>query len=146
MIAENVTATDLAGFDSCVASLRSGMKRQYDRSVNRDLSRQQSQGLFKRNVITVLRDSYQQALVELRQSALETTAGGSGLGAQVVKSFDGFIEELIVYALQKHRTSCALSNFPDEHKPGQDYIAEVIEEASSDWSAFVAQVNALLAT
>ena len=150
MIAENTTATDLAGFQSYVAGLRSGMQRQYDRGVNRDLSRQQSQNLFKRNVIEVLRQSYRQALTELQTlradaGGVQPAAASSDLGTQVLKSFDGFIEELIVYALQKHRTSCALSNFPDEHKPGQDYIAEVIEEASRDWSAFAVQVNNLLA-
>lgn len=151
MKTENANVVDLAGFQHAITVLQSGIKREYDRSVNRDLSQQQFQDVFKRNVSLVLRTIYQQSLDRLQQFVLETdplanqkTDQGQQLSSILLQSFDGVIEELIVYALQKHRSSCALSNFPDEHNPSEAYLAEVIDEASRDWSAFNLQVKNLL--
>jgi hypothetical protein len=148
MMVENTHPASLAGFTDYVSGLRSGLKREYDRSVNRDLARQQWQALFQRNVTTVLKQAYQAALLEVEKlspvAAGERKEGLAGLRAQVLQPFEGLVEELMVYALQKHRSSCALSNFPDEHNPHGDYLAAVIEETSRDWSAFAGQVQSLL--
>lgn len=153
MTAEIKNAIYLTDFRDSVNDLKAGMLREYDRSVNRDLSQQRFQDVFRRNVAMVLRETYRRALVRLQQLLQEnedqanrqTRDQGSELSLTLLQSFDGVIEELIVYALQKHRSSCALSNFPNEHNPSEAYLAEVIEEASRDWSAFTLQVNNLLA-
>lgn len=139
----------LVGFANTVQGIRGGIKRQYDRSVNKDLSQQNSQDLFLRNVTAVLQQVYQQALAQLQQlplseQNLESEQGSAELMTQLLKAFDGMIEELIHYALQKHRSSCALSNFPAEHNPSPEYLAQVIDATSWDWSAFILQVNNLL--
>jgi hypothetical protein len=146
---ENTTAINLAGFEHYASSLLPGIKRQYDRGVNRDLSQQHSQDLFKRNVTGVLKQAYHEALTQLQQIAFEREESqgvevGTSLTKRVLKPFSHLIDELIQYAVQKHRTSCALSNFPAEHNPSQDYIAEVIQEVSRDWAAFVSQVTKLI--
>jgi monoamine oxidase len=153
MTAENINAINLASFSNAVNGMKAGIKHAYDRGVNRDLSQQQYQDVFRRNVTRVLREIYQQALAKLQQLTLEKESVGSeqskekhnDLCTMLLQSFDGVIEELILYALHKHRSSCALSNFPAEHNPGADYITEVIEEASRDWSAFAQQVNNMVA-
>lgn len=144
-------AIDLAGFSRYVMELKQTIKRQYDRNVNKDLSRQNWQDLFKRNVTAVLKQAYHDALLQLQSVSLdhekretETEKGFSKLAVQVLKPFDGFVDEIMQYALQKHRTSCALSNFPDEHRPGEDYIAEVVQETTRDWQIFASQVNSLM--
>ncbi|MDD4913616.1 MAG: hypothetical protein PHW13_01090 [Methylococcales bacterium] len=43
--------------------------------------------------------------------------------------------------MDKHRTSCALSNFPDEHKPDVAYVNEVLREIASLWQNFAVRVN-----
>jgi hypothetical protein len=151
VIDEKINSAGLGELHHNVADLKIRIKRDYDRSVNRDLSQQQWQDLFRRNVTAVLRQAYGLVLAELEK--LPTSAEGLAVDenaqeacALVLKSFDGLIEELILYALQKHRSSCALSNFPEEHNPSQEYIAAVIEEACRDWSAFVARVNTLMST
>lgn len=141
--------TRLAGFHDFVEGQRRAIKRQYDRSVNKDLSQQNSQDLFGRNVSVVLQQVYQQALMELRrlsfpESDLESADGREEFATQLLKPFDGMIEELIQYALQKHRSSCALSNFPAEHNPSPEYLERVIAAASREWSLFAAQVDNLL--
>lgn len=150
---ESVNDVRLAGFRDTVIRLKAGMKHAYDRGVNRDLSQQRYQQVFRRNVTTVLRETYQQALAEWQQQPFENESQGNQknldqgheLSPKLLQNFDGVIEELILYALKKHRGSCALSSFPDEHNPSAEYLSEVIDETSRDWSAFTLQVNKMLA-
>lgn len=132
-----------------VASLKSSMKLRYDRAINKDLARQNWQDLFGRNVSGVSKQLYSDALTHLRQSIVypETTAvkvDGSSVKKDILKAFDGLFDELIQYALQKHRTSCAISNFPSEHKPAEEYIAEVVLENAKQWNSFTEQVKHIL--
>jgi hypothetical protein len=150
---ESVNAARLASLRDAVIRLKAGMEREYDRGVNRDLSQQRYQQVFRRNVTIVLRETYQQVLAEWHQQLFENESQGNQknldqghtLCSNLLQSFDGVIEELILYALQKHRGSCALSNFPDEHNPSVEYLSEVIDETSRDWSAFALQVNKMVA-
>jgi len=140
----DATLMGLSDFEAHVSNLLPGMKRHYDRAVNRDLSRQLSQGIFKRNIAAVLQQGYQDALELLSQVDVESEGDGAGLIKRVLQAFDNLIDELVQYALQKHRSSCALSNFPDEHNPSLDYIAEVTRAIQEERSKFVAQVANLL--
>ena len=139
---ENSNSESLARFEQFVQELKRAMPRQYDRSINRDLSQQQWHDLFIRNVSASLQQAYSEALAQLRQLSFKPDT--PGLAIRVLQPFDGFVDEFMQYALQKHRTSCALSNFPDEHKPSQDYIATVLSAAYKDWQAFAKQVSAEL--
>ena len=139
----------LADFEQYVTGLKQVVKRQYDRSVNKDLSQQNWQNLFKRNVTSVLKQTYKDALTQLQSmyfapEGVEIENRFSKLAVQALKPFAGFVDELMQYALQKHRTSCALSNFPDEHRPSEEYIAEVLRETAKDWQDFTLQVNAMV--
>lgn len=112
-------------------------KREYDRQVNRDLSRQNSDGLLKRNLVDVLQRGYNAALEKLAQ--LEAEHGkvdSADRTHSVLQPLEGAAEELIEYAVQKHRTSCALSNFPTEHRPSAAYIAEVLQAVGMQWDEF----------
>jgi hypothetical protein len=143
----SATAMNLAGFENYVSGLLPGIKRQYDRGVNRDLSQQHWQELLKRNVTTLLQQVYRDALIQLKELTIDcehTAEADSDLRKRVLTPFNTLIEELIQYAVQKHRSSCALSNFPDEHNPSQAYIAQVLQEVDRDWSVFVSQVAGLL--
>jgi len=143
------TAMNLAGFEHYVNSLLPSSKRQYDRNINLDLSRQHWQNLFQRNITVTLQQVYRETLEQLRHITFdrEIPAGKDGsvsVNEQILNPLLGLMDELIQYAMQKHRTSCALSNFPEEHNPSQAYIAQVMQDVDKDWSAFVTQVKALL--
>lgn len=146
------TLDGLESLNQFVIQLKRGMQRQYDRNINKDLSSQNWNDLFKRNVVAVLQQAYRDSLIRLQtlsvpsEQAPEQTQqqGFSTLAIQALQAFDSVVEDMLQYALQKHRTSCALSNFPDEHRPSEAYIGEVIQETSRDWQAFAAQVNCLL--
>jgi monoamine oxidase len=47
----------------------------------------------------------------------------------------------MLFVVNKHRTSCALSNFPGEHKPDKTYINEVMREIAGLWQNFALDVN-----
>ncbi|MEJ2141971.1 MAG: amine oxidase [Gammaproteobacteria bacterium] len=140
-MSDNKTLSDMDEFKMFVTGMKSSIKRHYDRGINRDLSQQNWQNLFKRNVTGVLQQAYDDALKELKQLSFEQ--GDNVLAIEALTSFDGFIEELLDYAIQKHRTSCALSNFPDEHNPSPQYINEVLEQVEKDWKGFVAVLTAI---
>jgi monoamine oxidase len=125
------------------------MKRQYIQRLASDLSRQQWQGCFQRNVVFVLEHSYEQAMQELISLNFDTShslvnRGFSELTQQVLQVFDGFVDEFLLFVIDKHRTSCALSNFPDEHKPDRAYVNAVRREIAGLWQEFALNVNAYL--
>jgi len=148
---ENVNATSLTGFENYVNELKPVIKRQYDRCVNKDLSQQKWKSLFKRNIVEILKKVYDHSLTQVQQLSPEIKRMGKvkkvyGISGHdyILKYFDGFTEELIQYALQKHRSSCALSNFPEEHNPSQEYIAEVLDKANHEWEYFVFQLPSVM--
>lgn len=132
-----------------LASLRQQMKRQYDRGIVRDLSSHNTENLLHRNAITILNAIYDESLAEINKwnkknnmSVTPVEMTKSIIGALSV--YDGIIEELLQYAISKHRSSCALSNFPDEHNPSRDYVDMVIEEATLGWETFSRQVKEMV--
>jgi uncharacterized protein YecA (UPF0149 family) len=139
----------LEGFDQFIKDFKRPMQLQYDRSINRDLSQQNWQGLFKRNVTLVLRQAYIEIINQLKQLPAKSGVIGldnntNPLATEVLGSMDDFVDGFVQFVLQKHRTSCALSNFPDEHRPSEEYIAETLELIEQDWQSFVSQVNIVM--
>lgn len=139
---EDSNRASVAQFDRFARELKQNLPRQYDRRVNKDLSQQRWQDLLLRNITDTLLSAYGEALTQLRQLPLRS--GEPGTSAEVLQSFEGLIDDLLQYALRKHRTSCALSNFPDEHNPSRDYIGAVLEQTRKDWLDFAAEVEVTL--
>ena len=90
--------------------------RQYQRGVNRDLSSGKAQGVFARQLLNVIRTWLQQL-------------------PDPITSRDT-LNAFIASALRHNRSSCALSNFPDEHNPQGLYLAETLAAVEGYWSAF----------
>lgn len=136
----------LTSFTTFVNGRRAALKREYDRGINRDLAKQNSQDLMKRNLPAVLTQLYSDALKQLQQQqfTIESDADAQSLYDQYLKPFDGMIDELMQYVLQHHRSSCALSNFPAEHNPDVAYIIEVLSLAEQAFAGFKQQVGKLL--
>lgn len=143
---EQTNSQSLQQFQDYLARLKSRMKTDYQQLLARDLSKQCWDGCFQRNVLAVLTDSYTQALSFLRvlpfQSAgVAVERGMSALTRQLLPIFDGFVDEFLLFALDKHRTSCALSNFPDEHKPSDAYVDQVKRGIAALWRDFALNAN-----
>ena len=97
------------------------MNREYVRGINRDLAKQNSQQLFSRNVVAVQQSFLSQLGSDLGDVPAET------LKLDLVNLQEIFIQE----ALKHNRSSCAVSNFPDEHRPSAVYIGDVLAQCEA---------------
>jgi monoamine oxidase len=122
------------------------LQKQYERLLVQDLTQRQWDGCFQRNVLAVIEQFYQDTLTQIKTMSFDASAspiqrGLSDLTKQVLQIFDGLMDEFLLFVVDKHRTSCALSNFPDEHKPDQSYVNQVRREIAALWQNFAINVN-----
>ncbi|PPK64941.1 hypothetical protein B0F88_12318 [Methylobacter tundripaludum] len=142
----NPNADSIAQFCRYIDDCKPALKAQYQQLLAQDLSRQQWDGCFQRNVSAVLAQAYDEALAHLKTLPFDSAAtpvnrGLSELTRQALTAFDGFVDDFLVFVVDTHRTSCALSNFPDEHKPDKAYVNEVKHEIAGLWWNFALNVN-----
>ncbi|QSA99620.1 amine oxidase [Methylomonas sp. EFPC1] len=142
-----LNANSIGEFSRFIMEQKANMKKQYDQLLAHDLSHQQWDGCFQRNILIVLEKTYQDALAQLKTLPFDHTGSTVNQGlADITKSvlavFDGFIDEFLLMVVDKHRTSCALSNFPDEHKPDQVYLSAVRSDIALLWRNFALDINA----
>ena len=149
MASQQTNTDSIAQFAHFIASCKVAMKSEYQQRLASDLSRQQWDGCFQRNVLIVIEHAYDQALAQLIELNFDSSnspgiRGFSDLTKQILEIFDGFVDEFLLFVVDKHRTSCALSNFPDEHKPDKVYIDTVKREIAGLWQNFALSANAYL--
>ena len=122
------------------------LKKHYEHFLAQDLSQQQWEGCFQRNVLIVLQQFYDDGIVYLKTLPFDSSTspvnrGLSELTKRVLTVFDGVIDEFLLVVVDKHRTSCALSNFPGEHKPDKTYVHAVRHDIAVLWQNFAINVN-----
>jgi monoamine oxidase len=147
MVNEHNNTDSITQFCRHIAKQKPILKKQYEQLLAQDLSRQQWDGCFQRNVLIVLEQTYDEALEFVKTLPFDSTAspinqGLSDLTKQALSAFNGFVDDFLLFVVDKHRTSCALSNFPDEHKPDKTYVNEVMREIAGLWQNFALTVNA----
>ncbi len=133
-------------FSGYIADRKPELKLQYERRLTEDLSKQQWQGCFQRNVIATLAPFYEDALHRLHSIPFdareyEVRSGMSDLTREILILFSGLIDEFLLFVVDRHRTSCALSNFPEEHKPDKDYVDDVKRDIAELWKQFALDIN-----
>lgn len=139
----------LARFRHYVAGLKPTMQAQYGQQLTQDLSLQHWDGCFQRNVLAVIAQAYDGALAYLQTLPFDSGSspinqGRSDMTQQALTAFDGFVDEFLLFVVDKHRTSCALSNFPGEHKPDKAYVNEVRHGIAALWRDFALAANAYI--
>lgn len=132
---------ELNSFSQAIAVLKQATKRSYDRSINKDLSNQQWQGMFGRNVNNALHYFFTEAKLLIQQSSFSENDLD-----EILVPFTGIVDDIFEYALQNNRTSCAISNFPEEHNPSKNYMTETLLQAENNWEQFYQQVKDQLPT
>lgn len=105
------------------------LKREYPRALNRDLAKHQSQYLFSRNVIGLQKKLLSELETEL--STLECAS--EDLKSKLLNQAEAFVQS----ALTHNRSSCAISNFPDEHHPSTQYIGDVLAQCETLFDEFL---------
>lgn len=137
----------LAQLQRIITQRKLELQGQYTRLLAQDLALQQWDGCFERNSLRVLEQFYTETLIDIKNLGFNASEslvnrGLSALTQQVLAVFDGFVDEFLAFVVNKHRTSCALSNFPDEHKPNNAYVNDVRHAIAELWQDFAIQVNA----
>lgn len=101
------------------------VNREYIRGVNRDLSQQHWQEILGRNFINTLRLTLHDLENErcfqdyAHQQCMEVSQ----------KLLLNFSDTALQQAIKHNRSSCAISNFGDEHNPPPDYISNILMQS-----------------
>lgn len=138
-------AASLQVFGAWVAQERSQALQRYRARLHQALSRQEDAQLTQRSVVEALESLYADALQQLEELPLrpmgQVAHGRAPLTPQVLAPFQGLADELLSEAVKFNNTSCALSNFPFEHKPSRDYLATIRRDLAAVWQAFALAAN-----
>lgn len=141
----------LADFATRVMTLRSMAPQLYRAQLTRLLSSQQRDLPTQRALLAAVDQVYSEALTCL-DDLLPALAAGSdaimhgrhALTASLLAHFEGWNKALLDAALHHNATSCALSNFPDEHQPGADMLRAITLDMAAAWREFALELNARL--
>lgn len=144
--AEAALAEALRAYTAWVQQQREEALTRYRQQLHQSLSRQQVEQLTQRALRGALESLYREALAELAAlpaptHQLPVEAGRHALMPQVLQPFMGLADELLAEALRFNATSCALSNFPFEHRPDGDYVRVIRRDLAAAWQAFALDAN-----
>jgi monoamine oxidase len=118
----------------------------YRERVHRALSQQDDGQLTQRAVLGALESLYEEALKQLEQlplvcAHLPVEQGRAALTPVVLEPFKGLADELLAEVVIFNNTSCALSNFPFEHRPSGEYLRTIRRDLAAAWQAFALAAN-----
>jgi monoamine oxidase len=139
----------LGRFSAWVAAQRASPLDRYRHHLHQYLASQQREQLTQRALLVALEQLYSEALDALDALPFDTSGiaihnGRSDLTPAVLEPFDGFIKHLTEEAVQFNRGSCALSNFPAEHDPAEDYVETISRDLAAAWREFALSANGVL--
>ena len=138
----------LEDFAPWVAQQRSRAFAAYEGQLKQALSGHRSQDLTRHCLLATVQGLYGESLAYLQTLGFpqQPTSGtdGTALTRAALAAFEGFNEELLGQALAFNRTSCAMSNFPDEHQPGADYLNLIRADLRDAWRRFAFDVHDFL--
>jgi len=142
-------AEALRGYEAWVGAQRAQAIDRYRGLLNRSLALQQREQLTQRSVVGAAEQLYAEALARLADidwalHPVGSVQGRSDLTPAVLAPFSGFSKALLDAAVAFNRTSCAISNFPDESAPAPDYVAAIVRDLAAAWREFALNANDLL--
>lgn len=147
----NTRSTAMGNFAASVLALRGMAPQRYRLHLTRLLSSQQPEWLTQRALLAVADQVYSETLARLDQvlPALDAASAGlvngrHALTAPLLAAFDGWNKGLLDAALSFNATSCALSNFPQEHQPDADTLRAITLDLGAAWREFALELNARL--
>ncbi|HEX5373876.1 MAG TPA: NAD(P)/FAD-dependent oxidoreductase [Aquabacterium sp.] len=136
-------------FHDWVAVRRGDAIGLYRQHLTRLLSRQEGDQLTQRALLHAVEQVYTQALSQLaaQDHGMAASADEPAHRAQVqalLNAFTGFSKTLVDEALDFNARSCALSNFPEEHRPSGPYLQAITADLAAAWREFAWSVHDLL--
>ena len=139
----------LERFGEWVASRRAPTFASYRQRLNYALSHGQKEQLTQRAMLGAMEAVFADALAALEElpfshEGVAIERGRSDLTPKVQAAFEGFIQALLDEIIDFNRTSCALSNFPEEHRLAKDYVSTTLRDIGAAWREFSLSANRLL--
>lgn len=145
----SVNAASLAQFNAWVSKQRDAAFDSYRQRLSRSLASQEKEQLTQRAMLGSVEEVWGKALDVLNGLAFDTAnvpveKGRCGLTPEVQKPFRDFIQSLVDDVVAFNRTSCALSNFPDEHHVSKEYMQVIYRDIAAAWQEFSISANRVL--
>lgn len=139
----------IVDFAAGVQGLRALAGGRYRQQLVRLLSAQQHEQLTQRALLAAVDQTYSEALALLDAFAPwtgpgHTEQGRHALTPALLKAFDGWNKALLDDALAHNGTSCALSNFPQDHRPDAELLRAIKRDLAAAWREFALELNARL--
>ncbi len=144
-----VNAVSLARFGAWVAAQGDVAFDGYRRRLNRSLAARQREQLTQRAILELMEEVFDRALAVLDDldfdvGAVAVERGRSSLTPGVQQPFGDLMQSVLDDVVAFNRTSCALSNFPDEHHLSRDYLQVILRDIAAAWLEFSLAANRLL--
>ena len=144
-------AAAIGTFSANVLSLRGMAPERYRLHLTRLLVAQQSDMLTQRAVLATADQCYSEALAQLDPllpgldaANADVAHGRHALSAALLAPFEGWNKNLLDAALSHNASSCALSNFPQEHRPDADTLRAITLDLAAAWREFAIELNTRL--
>ncbi|WP_320109701.1 hypothetical protein [Rhodopseudomonas sp. P2A-2r] len=121
----------------------------YRHRLNQNLAVQQREQLTQHALLEAMEDLFDDALKMLEalpfaMSAVPVERGRSPLTPEIQQPFGILMRSVFDDVVAFNRTSCALSNFPDEHHLSQEYRQVILGDIAAAWLEFSLAANRLL--
>ncbi|MCJ2177794.1 flavin monoamine oxidase family protein [Novosphingobium album (ex Hu et al. 2023)] len=149
LLSRPVNAASLQSFGEWIADQRAPGFSTYRATLSRSLMRQEREQLTQRALLAAAEEVFANALKQLGELSFDgagasVSQGRSSLLPAVQAPFKPFLDGLIAEVMEFNATSCALSNFPDEHKPPREYVNAMLRDIAAAWVEFSQDANLLL--
>jgi monoamine oxidase len=139
----------LARFGAWVEVRSSSLFEDYRRRFNRGLASQQRENLTQMAVLGAMERLFQEALrvldgLPFDMSSVGVERGRTSLTPAIQQPFRDLMQAFIDDVIAFNRTSCALSNFPSEHKISKEYLQAILQDIAAAWREFSLSANRTL--
>ena len=150
-VADGTRALAFGTFSASVLALRGLAPERYRLHLTRLLSSQQSELLTQRALLATADQVYSETMARLDQllpalnaASAEIINGRHALTSALLAPFEGWNKGLLDAALSFNGTSCALSNFPQEHRPDGETLRAITLDLAAAWREFALELNTRL--
>ena len=142
-------SASLIHFGSWISTKRGQVLAHYRSHLNRYMTLQLKEQLTQRALLDTVEQIYSEAKEKLNSLPLNTRdveidKGRSALTPIVLSHFNGINQDLVETAWEFNRSSCAISNFPEENEPAQEYQEAIRLDLLVAWREFALTVNDIL--
>ncbi|WP_294537361.1 FAD-dependent oxidoreductase [uncultured Rhodoblastus sp.] len=146
---EDVNAASLRKFTAWVAGQNDAAFDDYRRRLNALLAAQHKTQVTQMAMLATAEHIFAQALKRLEALPFElggvaVEQGRCALTPLAQKPFGDFLRQFNADVVAFNATSCALSNFPDEHRLAREYQQAIFRDLAAAWTEFSLAANRLL--